>query len=226
MLPLGGKPSIQHVIERAKRIPGLSKVIVATSISEKDDKLAEFCHSISAPVFRGSEDDVLDRYYQAAKGARADIVVRVTGDCPLIDPIESGKVVTKLTKEKLDYASNIHPPFLPDGLDTEAFTIQALERAWEEADKALEREHVTLYIYSHPEMFTMGCVNYDKNLSDFRLTLDRNEDYILLERVFHLLKQRQQFGYLHEVVSLLGEHPSLLEINCMIKRNEGLNSPN
>ncbi len=224
MLPLAGKPAIQHVIERTKLIPNISKVVIAMPKSPTNDSLARFCELTGAPVFRGSENDVLDRYYEAALSHQADVVVRITADCPLIDPIESGKVVKKFFEVEADYVSNTNPPMLPDGLDTEVFSIEALTKAWNNAKKRSEREHVTLYIYSNPKEFKIGSVKYQEDLSQYRLTLDEMADYILLERIFSTLKEKNQFGYLHEVVSILESNPDFLKINRTIQRNEGLAS--
>ena len=224
ILPLGGKPAIQHVIERTKLIPGISKVIVATPTSPTDDPLVQFCNSMDVPVFRGSENDVLDRYYRAALLHQADVVVRITADCPLIDPIESGKVIKKFFDMDADYVSNTNPPMLPDGLDTEVFTIGALTKAWNNGKEKSEREHVTLYIYSNPEEFKIGSVKYQEDLNQYRLTLDEMADYLLLNKIFSALEEKGQFGYLHEVVLILKSNPEFLKINRHIQRNEGLAS--
>jgi len=222
LLPLGGKPAIQHVIERAKLIPGTSQVIIATSISPIDDPLAQFCDSIDVPVFRGSENDVLDRYYKTAILYKADVIMRITGDCPLIDPVESGKVIEKFFETGVDYVSNTNPPMLPDGLDTEIFSIATLNKAWENAKKKSEREHVTLYIYSSPSEFKIGSVLYQEDLSRYRFTLDEADDYTFLQEVFTILKKKGQFGYLNENMQILKENPDILKINNHIQRNEGL----
>lgn len=222
LLPLSGKPAIQHVIERAKLIPGISQVIIATSISPIDDPLAQFCDSIDVPVFRGSENDVLDRYYQAAILYKADAIMRITGDCPLIDPVESGKVLEKFFEMDCGYVSNTNPPMLPDGLDTEVFSIAALNKAWGNAKKKSEREHVTLYIYSNPSEFKIGSVLYQEDLSRYRFTLDEADDHAFLQEVFTILKKKGQFGYLNETIQTLKENPYILKINNHIQRNEGL----
>lgn len=222
LLPLGGKPAIQHVIERAKLIPGISQVIIATSASPIDDPLEQFCESIDVPVFRGSENDVLDRYYQTAILYQANVIMRITGDCPLIDPVESGKVIEKFFETGVDYVSNTNPPMLPDGLDTEVFSIAVLNKAWKNAKKKSEREHVTLYIYSNPREFKIKSVLYKDNFSQYRLTLDEKADYILLKNIFSVLESKGQFGYLDEAISILRNNPEWLKINRNIQRNEGL----
>ena len=222
LMNLGDKPVIEHVIERARRIAGVSRVVLATSVSSSDDPLASLCESLGTPVFRGSEDDVLDRYYQAAKLFPADVIMRVTGDCPLLDPQESAKVLRKLIDTGADYASNCRPPTLPDGLDTEAMTIAALARTWTDATLKSEREHVTLHIANHPERFRMAVVRHAVDLSSYRLTIDEETDHSLLSELFEILKKKGQFGYLGEVMAILEETPELLEFNKSIERNEGL----
>ena len=224
LMPLMGKPSIQHVIERAKLIPDISKVVIATSKLPKDDRLVEFCESIDVSVFRGSENDVLNRYYEAAIFYKADVVVWITGDCPLIDPIESGIVVKKLLNGGADYVSNVLHPKLPDGLDTEAFTIVTLKKTWKCATKKADREHVSLYIHSNPKKFKIESVSYDVDYGIYRLTLDEMADYELLKKVFDILEKNNQFGYLNELVSILKKNPDLMSINSNYKRNEGLDT--
>lgn len=222
LIPLATKPVIQHVIERARLVPGITDVIVATTLSPSDDPLVAFCNSMGVSVFRGSEEDVLDRYYQAALFHKADTIVRLTSDCPLLDPIESGKVIKKFLETGADYVSNVNPPMLPDGFDTEVFSLNTLKKAWENARKKSDREHVTLYIYSNPEIFKLDSVKYDIDLSAYRLTLDEEADYVLLKEIFLILDQQKRFGYLEEVLSIIESHPKLKELNRHIMRNEGL----
>jgi len=220
--PLGGRPAIQHVLERARLIPGVGEVVLATSTAAADEPLARLAASLGAPVFRGSEQDVLDRYCQAARQARADVVVRVTGDCPLLDPRESGKVLRALLDAGADYASNCHPPTYPDGLDTEALPMAVLERAWREADTTAEREHVTLHVWRNPDRFRLINVAHATDLSRYRLTLDEERDYRLLGHVFAALQETGRFGTLTEVVDLLEHRPDVVEVNAAIRRDEGL----
>ncbi|MBU2511634.1 glycosyltransferase family protein [bacterium] len=224
LLPLAGKPAISHVFERVKKIKNVDQVVLLTSTSSKENPLIELCRKQNYEVFRGSENDVLDRYYQAAVFYEADIIVRITGDCPLIDPIESSKVVQKLQATAADYCSNTNPPFLPDGLDTEAFTFDALKRAWHSAVLQQEREHVTLLMYSNPKVFSVQSITNISNQSGFRLTLDEKQDYTVLKIVFDHLKAERKFGYLNEVLDLLKRFPEIPRINQHIFRNEGLES--
>lgn len=222
LLPLGGKPAIQHVVERTAMIQGISRVIIATSLSPEDDVLAKSCKSFSIPIFRGKEDDVLDRFYKAAVKFDAEVIMRITGDCPLIDPVESEKVLNHFYATNADYASNTNPPMLPDGLDTEVINFKTLEKAWRDAKMKSEREHVTLYIYKHPDKFKLASVIYSENLSHHRWTLDENHDYKMLSRLFEEIRRRNKFGYLNEVLEIVQENPEITEQNQFILRNEGL----
>ncbi len=222
LMPLGGKPSVQHVIERARLIRGVDEVVLATSVASIDDPLAAFCKTFGVTVVRGSEDDVLDRYYQAAKAARADAVIRITGDCPLLDPVESAKVLDAFRSSGADYVSNVNPPTLPDGLDTEVFLFSALETAWKQAGKKSEREHVTLYISTHPELFRIESISNPVDWSGHRWTLDEERDYRMLSAVYDELSLRGEFGALAEVLCILRDYPEIARLNGSIERNEGL----
>ena len=222
LMPLAGRPAIQHVLERAKLIQGVDEVVLATSTASSDDLLVSFCSSLGVRVIRGSELDVLDRYYQAAKSSLADTIVRITGDCPLLDPLESSKVINFYFNTKYDYVSNNNPPTLPDGLDTEVFSFEALEAAWNNAKKKSEREHVTLYIYSHLELFKVENIENKRNLNTYRWTLDEKADYQLLSLIYAELISRGVFGHLNEVLDIFDSRPDLFSINNLIQRNEGL----
>jgi len=171
LLDLCGKPVIQRVYERACKIDKTDDVIVATTLSNSDDRLADFCRNNGIPLFRGSENDVLDRYYRAAKHFKADAVIRITGDCPLIDPAVVNLVVLTFRSAEVDYASNVQPPTYPDGLDTEIFTFSALETAWKYATGSYDREHVTPYIYNSGSFRLLNVPN-GEDCSSERWTVD------------------------------------------------------
>src|SRR5438552_13266435 len=223
LMPLAGKPAIDHVFQRTSLIRGVDLIMVATSTSPLDDPLAARCRELGAHVYRGSEIDVLDRYYKAAQAIGAQIVMRITADCPLLDPIESAKVLDAfLATPRCDYASNVEPPFLPDGLDTEVASFPALEKVWRDVFDPVFREHVTYYIGCHPNEFKTAAVTSDLDLSHYRWTLDEPADYVLLSKIAERLKERNQFGYLDEVLDIVREDPSLVALNKHIERNEGL----
>jgi len=173
---VAGRPLLQWVVERAKRASLIDQVVVATTDRPTDDALIELCSKINVPCFRGSENDVLDRFYQAARTFGAEVVVRITADCPVLDSEVIDKVVRYFLDGDYDYVSNGFERTYPDGLDTEVFRFDALERAWREADMKSEREHVTLRIWQHPEWFKIGAVKNDQDLSSLRWTVDEPED--------------------------------------------------
>jgi len=222
MMPLGGEPAIAHVMRRAAMVEGVTRALVATTVSESDDQLAAFCEAAGVGVFRGSEDDVLDRYFRAAMAAGAEAVMRITGDCPLLDPVQSALVLERFLAEGADYASNASPPALPDGLDTEVISMAALETCRREASRRPQREHVTLFIHDNADSFRCVNVSNPRDLSGHRWTLDEEDDYRFLTAVFDELARRRQFGYLAEVLAILEDRPDLADMNSGIVRNEGL----
>ena len=214
------KPMLYHVVYRAQQVPSLSLVAVATSAGLADDAVACFCAESNIPCFRGSEYDVLDRYYHAARHFDADIVVRLTADCPLLDPLVIDKVVQTFREGDFDYVSNFLECTYPDGLDTEVFWRPVLEQAWAEARLRSEREHVTSYIHRNPEIFRLGNVRNGENLSALRWTVDEPEDLEFVRAVYGYLKSIPSFGMV-DILALLHKHPELNKINARFMRNEG-----
>ena len=198
----------------------LDLVAVATTDRPTDDVLAEFCTRIGAPCFRGSEEDVLDRYWRAAATFRADVIVRLTADCPLLDSKVINEVVGQYRTGSYDYVSNSVQRTYPDGLDTEVFHRGALERAWREAQLRSEREHVTPYIWKHPELFRLGVVGNDCDLSALRWTVDEPEDLEFVTAVYRHFGPRVDFG-LKEILGYLDEHSELKDLNARFECNEG-----
>ncbi len=217
---VSGRPMLDHVIRRARWARLLNVVSVATSRGSADDAVARFCSDSGVSCFRGSEADVLDRYYRAALELDADIVVRLTGDCPLLDPAVIDKVIRCFHEGDHDYVSNTLEPSYPDGLDTEVFRRQALERAWREAQLASEREHVTPYIWNHPELFRLANVRHDRDLAGLRWTVDEPEDLQFVRRIYEHFGAERPFG-VAEILALLAEHPELGRVNVRFRRNEG-----
>ncbi len=219
LLPLAGKPVLGHVIERLGFCSTLDGVVVATTVEDGDDAVVEFCESLDIPVFRGSEDDVLDRYHRAAAEFKADPVVRITADCPAIDPAVVDAVVDGFRDGEYDMYGLTGE--FPDGLDCTVFSAAALEKAWREARLASEREHVGPYIQNHPDLFRVGGLELFFGLGGERWTLDEPEDYELLSRVFdRLYKPRDPFTTA-DVLALLDGEPELRAINQNVTRNEG-----
>jgi len=219
MADLAGKPVIRHVINRVKKSKSIDMIILATSKNNSNDVLEKEAKKTGVNLFRGSEEDVLDRFYWAAKKCEATTIVRITGDCPLIDPSVINDVITLFKKNKLDYASNVLPPSYPDGLDVEVFSFAALERAWREAVLKSEREHVTPYIWKNQSIFKRMTLKNDKDLSKIRLTIDKKEDLIVINRILNELGS-DDFR-LDDVMEVVMKNPSILDCNEKFKRNEG-----
>jgi spore coat polysaccharide biosynthesis protein SpsF len=198
----------------------LSLFAVATSDHPTDDAIEKFCQLNGVPCFRGNEHDVLDRYYRAAKHFRANVIVRLTADCPLLDPATIDKVVETFMTGKFDYCSNTQQPSYPDGLDTEVFTWNALGRSWQEAQLPSEREHVSSYITKNPGLFRLGSVKHDEDFSHFRWTVDEPQDLELIREIYRHLPNKENFQ-LDDVLALYREHPEFATINSEIDRNEG-----
>jgi spore coat polysaccharide biosynthesis protein SpsF len=217
---LAGCPLLERVVGRAKRAKLLQLVAIATTDRPTDDAVAALCDKIGVACFRGSEDDVLDRYYQAAKTFAAETVVRLTADCPLLDPDVIDRAVRCFQAGDFDYLSNGVERTYPDGLDTEVFRFTALERAWREARLKSEREHVTPYLYKHPELFRLGSEKNDRDFSALRWTVDEPEDLEFVRAVYGHFGPERTFG-MADVLKLLGEHPELQAINAGFEINEG-----
>ena len=221
LMRLIDRPVIQWVYDRASRIPGTADVVVATSTERRDDPLVRYCERQAIPVFRGSEHDVLDRVVSCAREIGADAVVRITADCPLLDPAESGRVVEAFRAlDGCQYASNIDPRSLPDGLDTEVIAIAALESASRAATDPDDREHVTPFIRRHAELFTAASVVSERNLNRYRLTLDDIEDFTLLSAVVERLQARGEAGALDQVLAVL-EEPDVMTLHRAVGRPSG-----
>lgn len=211
-----GKPVLWHVVTRLNGSELIEKVVVATTTNETDIPIIRFCDEMGIGVYAGSEENVLDRYYKAASHFSATVIVRMTADCPLIDPKIVDRVIQHYleNKDKFDYVSTNHPTTFPDGLDTEVFSFEALEKAWKNAKKQYEREHVTPYIWDQPEKFRIGNVENDEDLSATeRWTLDYEEDLEFVRAIYaNLYKEGKIFG-MEDVLKLLKKKPELRDIN-------------
>ncbi|MDD4990294.1 MAG: glycosyltransferase family protein [Candidatus Pacebacteria bacterium] len=221
--PILGATTIEREIERVKKTKFCQKIILAIPDGKKDNALEIAGKKSRVLVYRGSEHDVLDRFYQAAKKFNLEHIVRITGDCPLFDWQICDEVINFYLQNKYDYVSNVRPPTFPDGLDVEVFSFKALEKSWKNAKLKLEREHITLYIASHPEIFKIGNLKRSgKDLSALRLTLDESKDLVLIRKIYRALYKKKKYFDLDDILKLFGQRPELLKINQSIKRNEGL----
>ncbi len=221
--PILDRPMIIHMLERVKRSKKLNGIVLATTDQTSDDEIAKIVKEFGVPVFRGSELDVLDRFYKAAKEEKTDIVIRLTGDCPLMDPEVIDEVITHFenSKGKIDYTST--PSNYPEGLDIEIFPFSALEKSAQNATLPSEREHVSLYIKNHPELFT--CSTWKKGEADnskMHWSVDTENDFEFVKRIFEeLYPTNPNFGK-DDILKFLEKHPEYLEINKGGTGYEGL----
>lgn len=216
-----GKTVLEHVVERVWQSRLVDRVIVATTVLKSDQKIVEICNKRKIPVFRGDVTDVLDRYYQAARVFRANHVVRITSDCPLIDAQIIDRVISKHLSTHADYTANILHPKYPDGLDTEIFTFAALRKAWREAKLMSEREHVTPFMINHPQLFRQAEVRGKHDFSAKRWTLDYGEDFKFIKKIYDALYKRRRNFSMRDILNCLSEHKSWEKINRRRKRNLG-----
>lgn len=215
LLPLLGEPVLVHVVRRVARAARLDAVVVATTVSPRDDAIVGLGRDHGWAVERGSEEDLLQRYLDAARAHRADRIVRVTSDCPLVDPGLIDDVLALLDGSGADYASNtLEPRRLPRGLDVEAMTMAALEIAGREDRDPASREHATPYLYRHPERFRLAGIHGDPDLSAHRWTLDTPEDYELIRRIYEALGS-DDFGW-RDALAVVLAHPDWSELNRMV----------
>lgn len=221
LMPIAGAPMLARQIERLQRAERLDRLIVATSVRPDDDEVAALAETAGVACYRGSLDDVLDRYYRAAEPHQPSHVVRVTGDCPLADWTVIDRAVAFAIDGGFDYASNTINPTWPDGLDVEIVTFAALRAAWQESDSAFEREHVMPFITSRPDRFRLGSMENDTDLSDLRWTVDEPRDYEFVRQVYDALYPANPAFDTDDILALLAARPELGEVNADIQRNEG-----
>jgi len=224
LLDIAGEPMLARVVERTRLAKSVNQVIVATTAEPGDDPIADLCEQRSYPCYRGSLHNVLDRYYQAARLYQAQIVVRITADCPLIDPDVVDKTVYAFlgatSDGPYDFAANRLPPpwgrTYPIGLDTEVCTFQALETAWKEAQEPHQREHVMPFFYDHQERFRILLVNHDQDYGSMRWTVDTANDLKLVRQIYTRFSPRDDFSWL-EVLELFRREPELARINAQVR---------
>lgn len=215
---IAGQPMLVRVVERARLAKSLASVVVATTIDPGDDIVAELCKNRGYPFVRGDAQDVLARYLQVAHAYQADIVVRLTADCPLIDPGEIDHVVSDFLESEppVDYASNRIVRSYPIGLDTEVMKIDALEQAGHEANQRYQREHVTPYLYEEPGRFRTLSIESGGDYGAMRWTVDTPEDLAFARQIYQRLEGRSDFGW-RDVLAILEREPELAEINANIR---------
>ncbi|MDE3019863.1 MAG: glycosyltransferase family protein [Nitrospirota bacterium] len=219
LAPILGQPMLWHMLQRLKHAARLGQILVATTDKPEDRPITELAASLGIASFTGSEQDVLDRYYRAARTVNADPIVRLTADCPLIDPHLVDQVVEEFVAHRCDHAALAGT--YPDGLDTEIVTFEALSTAWREAVLPSEREHVTPFIWTRPERFRLRQIRSTEDYSVHRWTVDDPRDLELVRAIFGELYQEGRLFFMRDVLSLLARRPDLAAINRGITRNEG-----
>jgi len=225
LLPLCGKEMLIRQIQRISKSRYASNIVVATTTNDSDRKIVRLCEKENIHVFRGSEDDLLDRHYKAAIFHEADVVCKIPSDCPLIDPNIIDMVFDYyiLNEGSFDFVSNLHPPTYPDGNDVEIMPISVLKKAWIEANNEFQREHTTPYIWDNPDKFRTGNFRWQKGYNysmTHRFTVDYREDYEFIKSVYNELFPRKHDFTLYDILNLLREKPGLMEIN---KKFNGVN---
>jgi spore coat polysaccharide biosynthesis protein SpsF len=214
---IAGKPMLGYVLERLQRCNYAQALVVATTTKPQDQPIVDFCASMGVECFRGHPEDLLDRYKKAADLTQATVIVRVTGDCPLIDPAIVDRVISRYLEKtpNIDYVSNTLERTHPRGMDVEVFSKEALDKAYEEAEWTAEREHVTPYIYHHPDEFRLDNVSLDKDQSHLRLTVDTPEDFKLVTLIIESLKPNFT---LDNIINEIQKHPEWITINAEIRQ--------
>ena len=215
----GMNPSLLYTINQLKNTSNIEKIVVATTSLEEDDVVEEFCSKNNIDVYRGSSENVLDRFYNCSKKFDFKIIVRITADCPLIDPKIVDSFIESFIEENYDYVHNFIPRTFPDGIDIEVFSFTSLKIAWKNAVLPSEKEHVTPYFRNNHDKFKIKNIVNDEDLSNYRITLDYEEDLRLLREIISRIKHRPIF--LRDVISLLKKDHNLVEINRKFSANEG-----
>jgi spore coat polysaccharide biosynthesis protein SpsF len=220
LLDIEGKPMLQWVVERVEKAKEIDEVLVATTVNPADDPIEDFCKKHGVRIYRGDQFDVLDRYYQAAKEVEADVIVRITADCPLIDPGEIDILLKEFFTRKVDFAANRLPPpwhrTFPIGLDVEIASFAALERAWKDATEKHDREHVMPYLYEVEGRFDVYYHNTKPDYGEMRWTVDTKQDIDAVRMIYRSLPDKEHFTW-HDVLHLVQEHPDLSALNAGVR---------
>lgn len=222
LVEVNGRSLLGHLVRRLAVSKCVDEIVIATTTHKRDDAIVKFAKDNNITFYRGSEEDVLDRFYKTCLEFNVETVVRVTPDCPILDPQVVDIVISKYMEGNYDYVSNTIMPTFPDGLDTEIFSFRALERAWDEATLPSEREHVTAYIVKHPEKFRLFNVKKEgEDLSYLRWTVDTEKDLEFVKQIFLNYQGKEEIFCMKEVIEILNMLPNIAKINAGITRNEG-----
>jgi len=222
MLDISGKPMLWHVINRVKHAKNIDNIVVATTNLTEDEQIIQLTDAIGVYHCAGSENDVLDRYYQAALKYGGDVIVRVTADCPLIDPDIIDNAIEFFLTHEYDFIGNTIKPTFPDGLDTWIFSFDALKLAWEQASLASDREHVTTYIINNPNLFKIKNYKNSADLSKMRWTVDEDPDLEFVRKVYkNLYIENDNIFKMEDILELIKKKPELSKLNVGIMRDQG-----
>jgi len=214
------KTLLDYQLDSLKKSKLLTQIVVATTTESTDDEIVQLCKKRDQAYFRGSENNVLERYYLTAKQFEADVVVRITSDCPLIDVEIVDNIIKQFMGNEIDYASNTLERTYPRGMDTEVFSMNALEKAYNEASEQSELEHVTPYIYFHPQLFKLLSIENDINYSKYRWTVDTDEDFELIEKLILLLSSQHKEINLNNLLNAMEQHKEWYFINSHIEQKK------
>ena len=217
LMDIDGKTALEFMIDRVRKSNLVDDIVIATTTNQEDDMIADLCINNQINCYRGSENDVLDRYYQSAKKYEATIVVRLTSDCPLIDPDLIDETINLFIKKKVDYASNAVPPDkkkYPDGSDVEVFSFDALQRSWIETTDIKDREHVTFYMWNKGKDFKTKMLENTCDWGKYRITVDYKEDLDLVRKIVKKLKDNNLIGSTKEIIEII-DAEKLFNINSM-----------
>jgi spore coat polysaccharide biosynthesis protein SpsF len=226
LLPASGKPMLEHLVSRLRRVGSLQGVVLATTVNRTDDVLEDFAGRQDIAVFRGSEDDVMSRVIGAAESVTADVIVEITGDCPIIDPSLVEQTIRMFFHNRCDYATNAHVRSYPIGMDTQVYRLETLKKSYAMTSDPLDREHVTRHIRLNPDTFIHVNLVAPPELHwpELGLTLDEHPDYELLKKIIEHFADRQPYFGCAQVVDLLRhDHPEWIGINQAVKR-KGMNN--
>lgn len=220
--PVMGRPLLSYLLERLDSLKKAATTIIATTTNPQDDLIERFAKQNNRLLFRGSEEDVLDRFYQTCRKYPADLIVRITGDCPLMDPSIIDEALDRFqeSSQSLDYLSNTLVRSFPRGMDVEVFTFTALKEAAAKATKTFDREHVTPYMYQQQNHFHLQNFTHKPDLSNFRLTVDTSEDFLLIRKILETLYPLNKKFTLDDMILAFEKHPDWIEINRHIKQKE------
>ncbi|WP_042239021.1 glycosyltransferase family protein [Neochlamydia sp. S13] len=220
--PIMQRPLLGYLIERVRRIQTMHTLIIATTTHSQDDVIASFCEKEKVNIYRGHEHNVLDRYYKTCCEYPADIIVRLTGDCPLIDPAIVDQALNLLLKKSasLDYVSNTQLRTFPRGMDVEAFNFSTLESAHHKATSKFDLEHVTPFIYKHPDLFHLANFVHMRSAANYRLTVDTPEDFLLVSKIFETIYPTNRNFTLADILNVFKTHPQWKKINAHVKQKK------